>query len=288
MRERLIWEKNRRLAIGLVVVACLLALGVAFTLAQEGASSRTGDVPPGLVLWETATAQRIPASPALMARGRQVYGVRCATCHGAEGDGQGPASLLLSTPPRDFTKGVYKFRTTGQNGMPADLDLFRSITAGFPAYGMPSFRYLSEEDRWALVYYVKSFYPNWKKFGKPEVIAIAQEPPEDPNSLERGKAIYEAKFNCVQCHGATGHGDGPRVPELKDHWNRPISPRDFTLGPTFRKSGWRRRDTVRMLVMGVPGTPMPSHIDQISDPRDLREFWDVARYVDHLVKEAQK
>ena len=257
-----------------------MAMGVACSTQLEEAPYWEG--PPGLVLWETATATEIPGSPELLAKGRILYGGRCATCHGINGDGQGPGSLFLDTPPRDFTQGIYKFRTTPQEGMPADMDLFRTITAGFPAYGMPSFRYLSEEDRWALVHYVKSLFPNWERFGKPEVIAIAAEPQEQPDSVERGKQFYETKYECGDCHGLSGHGDAPRAEELKDQWDRPISPRNFTLGPTFLKMGWRRVDSVRMLVTGIPGTPMPSQIDQLADPTDLREFWDIARYVEHL------
>ena len=48
--------------------------------------------------------------------------------------------------------------------------------------------------------------------------------------------------------------------------------------------GWRKRDTVRMLATGIPGTPMPSYLDQLEDPSDLGEFWDVARYVEHLIE----
>lgn len=244
--------------------------------------------PPGLLQWETATAPETQSAPDLPALGRKVYAVRCAGCHGMEGDGRGAASVFLATPPRDFTRGVYKFRTTPQERMPADMDLFRTITAGFPAYGMPSFAYLSEKERWALVHYVKSFYPNWDKFASPEVVAVAGEPASQPDAMERGRSLYEKKFECVQCHGPKGHGDGPRAAELKDPWDRPISPRDFTLGATFRKAGWRPIDTVRILATGVPGTPMSSYIDQLPDPKNMSEFWDVARFMEHLAAEAQR
>ena len=108
--------------------------------------------PPGLVQWEKVSADQTPASANLLARGKRLYSVRCATCHGSDGNGRGPASIFLDPPPRDFTRGSFKLRSTHPDGMPADMDLFRTITAGFPAFGMPSFVYLSEEDRWSLVY----------------------------------------------------------------------------------------------------------------------------------------
>lgn len=264
---------------GVIILALLIAVGITYLRQDE---EEVWEGPPGLILWETVTAAEVPNSAGLLARGRVLYEIHCAACHGIRGDGQGPGLLFLDTSPRDFTQPVYKFRTTRQEGMPADLDLFRTITTGFPAYGMPSFRHLSEKDRWALVHRVKSFFPNWTRFGRPEVITITAEPPEQTASLARGKQLYETKYKCSDCHGLSGHGDGPRAEELKDQWERPISPRDFTIGPAFLKMGWRRRDTVRMLVTGIPGTPMPSQVDQLADPTDLSEFWDIARYVEQL------
>ncbi|MBI2818854.1 MAG: cytochrome c [Acidobacteria bacterium] len=270
---------------GFLILALLIAVGITYRGENEDG---VWEGPPGLILWNTVTAAEMPNSPELLARGRVLYEVHCASCHGTNGDGQGPSSLFLDTPPRDFTKAVYKFRSSRQEGMPTDLDLFRTITTGLPAYGMPSFRYLSEKDRWALVHRVKSFFPNWDRFGKPEVLPIATEPPERTDSLARGKQLYETKYKCSDCHGLTGQGDGPRARELKDQWEQPISPRDFTLGPAFLKMGWHRKDTVRMLVAGIPGTPMPSQIDQLANPSDLSEFWDIARYVEYLRANAEE
>ncbi|MBI2923869.1 MAG: cytochrome c [Planctomycetes bacterium] len=268
---------------GLLVFSCVAATlallaGRCFVAAEEG-DRRS---PPGIVSWETVSEARVPRTPGLVARGRAVYAARCAGCHGRKGDGKGPASLYLETAPRDFTSGTYKFRTTSQDGMPADLDLFRSISTGFPAYGMPSFRYLAVEDRWALVDHLKSFFPNWERIGAGGEVAVGEEPADDPESPERGRRLYQEKFDCVQCHGPFGRGDGPRAAELKDQWGRPVRPRDFTLGPIWRKAGASRRDTVRLLITGLPGTPMPSQVDQLADPRDLQDLWDVARYVERL------
>ena len=39
-------------------------------------------------------------------KGEAVYQKRCLQCHGAEGDGLGPAAERLNPPPRDFTLGL--------------------------------------------------------------------------------------------------------------------------------------------------------------------------------------
>src|SRR3970282_1954049 len=54
--------------------------------------------------------------------------------------------------------------------VPTDVDLFRTISRGMPGSAMPSWGHLTEEERWGLVHYVKSFAE------KPWVV----KPPADP------------------------------------------------------------------------------------------------------------
>jgi mono/diheme cytochrome c family protein len=106
----------------------------------------------------TALAQGIAkADPA---KGKQVYSTYCQTCHGELGDGQGPAGKLLNPPPRNFTKGDFKF---GEK----DEDLFKTIsngaamqkakdgTPGSPLMA-PWGNVIPEADRWALVKYIRT------------------------------------------------------------------------------------------------------------------------------------
>ncbi len=44
--------------------------------------------------------------------GERLYVESCAACHGQKGDGKGPEANRLKTKPRDFTGGIYKFRST--------------------------------------------------------------------------------------------------------------------------------------------------------------------------------
>jgi cytochrome c oxidase cbb3-type subunit 2/cytochrome c oxidase cbb3-type subunit I/II len=44
-----------------------------------------------------------PASEAAMGRGKKMYQQFCIGCHGAIGDGQGPAARYLNPPPLNFT-----------------------------------------------------------------------------------------------------------------------------------------------------------------------------------------
>src|SRR3989338_11069433 len=44
--------------------------------------------------------------------GKKVYEKKCAWCHGWTGAGDGPAADFLNPRPRDFTSGIYKYKTS--------------------------------------------------------------------------------------------------------------------------------------------------------------------------------
>ena len=56
---------------------------------------------------------------------------------GEGGWGRGAGAEQLAPRPRDFTKGLYKVRTTA-NKTPTDQDIFRMITEGMPGTSMPA------------------------------------------------------------------------------------------------------------------------------------------------------
>lgn len=83
-----------------------------------------------------------------------LYRRHCATCHGVEGGGKGPAAALLTPYPRDFRPGVFKFKSTGRPDKPTHDDLFSLLRRGIPGTAMPSFARVSDEDLESLVQYV--------------------------------------------------------------------------------------------------------------------------------------
>jgi len=109
----------------------------------------------------------VPFKEALLARaagpvasdihGRKVglYREHCVHCHGISGDGMGPTAAFLNPYPRDYRMGAFKFKSTDGKEMPTDADLAKVLEEGIPGSSMPSFRMLAEEDRQALVEYVK-------------------------------------------------------------------------------------------------------------------------------------
>ena len=129
--------------VGFLVVALCATLG--FTCAESALHQASGSATAGgggqrieRLHWEDATAIAISASQDLLELGRETYAARCLICHGKTGAGDGMAADYLVTKPRDFTRAIFKYRTTDQGRCPEAQDLFRSITVAFPLYGMPS------------------------------------------------------------------------------------------------------------------------------------------------------
>jgi DMSO reductase family type II enzyme heme b subunit len=211
-------------------------------------------------------------SPVTVERTAALYSRNCAGCHGEKGDGQGPAAYLLSPPPRDFTVGVYKFRSTPTGEGPTDDDLLRTLKHGVAGTAMPPWDRLPDEDLKLLVSKVRSFATEPEPAGSP--ISISPPPSSTPGDVAAGRVAYE-QMQCFKCHGEGGKGDGPSADTLKDDWDRPIRPYDFTRGTFAMKGGARPEDVYRTFVTGLDGTPMPSFAESLGE--DQR--WQLVDYV---------
>ena len=89
------------------------------------------------------------STPDHISEGKKIYTQQCATCHGPNGGGDGPAAGALKPPPRNFIEEVFK-----QGGSPAQI--FNTVTKGVDGTSMGSFASIPVKDRWALVHYVSS------------------------------------------------------------------------------------------------------------------------------------
>ena len=208
---------------------------------------------PGVLVAQTEPPTSMTA---LAAEGRDIYRSACLPCHGVLGDGQGPAARGISPRPRDFTAGVFKFRSTPSGALPTDPDLFDTISHGVPGTWMPAWsELLSENQRWAVIEYVKTLVPDFQmEFAEDSPLPLPAQPPATASARE-GRFVYVA-LKCWDCHGMSGRGDGPSAATLTDDWERPITPYDFTRGGY--KNGGRPIDLYRTLRTGLSGTPMPA------------------------------
>lgn len=202
-----------------------------------------------------------------LAAAARVFRDNCAICHGPSGDGQGPAAHHFKSPPRDLTKGRFKFRSTASGQIPADSDLVRTIVQGIPATGMVPQNHLSDAEVQAVIAYVKSLSPRFAANPSPKVLAIPPPPPATPEAVARGATVY-VKGECAECHGKEARGDGPSARDLS------VKPSDLTRRPL--KSGPGPRDIVRVLMTGLDGTPMPSYHQILDDD----ELWELAYWLD--------
>jgi mono/diheme cytochrome c family protein len=100
---------------------------------------------------------RLASSPALVARGKELFkDLKCVRCHGEslKGDGELAESLMDAWKHAVFVHDItnpYSFKSGHK-----PEDLFRTITAGLDGTPMGSYVHVPEEDRWALVHYIRS------------------------------------------------------------------------------------------------------------------------------------
>ena len=217
--------------------------------------------------------EAVLGTEAQQAAGKAIYDQKCAQCHGYNGDASSVGKEFFRPQPRDFTGGLYKFRSTANGELPTHEDIKRSIKNGMPYTGMPAWPNFSGKDLDNLAYYLKSFYEDFGEYGPDAIpVDIPSPPAFDAANLERGRKVFEEN-QCIDCHGNLGRGDGPSAPTLADQWDQPIRAADLTKRWTFR-GGATRADIYRTFMTGLDGSPMPSY-DGIEGP----DRWALVDYV---------
>jgi cytochrome c oxidase cbb3-type subunit 2 len=222
-----------------------------------------------------ASAKTPAKKPATAA---DLYAQHCAACHGTKGDATGLAAKFLFPKPRDFRSGKFRLVSTS-NGIPTPDDIMAVVRRGMPGSSMPPWAHLGDDAVKILVEHVLAL----RRDGAREIAKAAAAESDDelseedlqaivtglttpggvvavpdlgkptPQAWAHGKELYATK-GCIQCHGATGKGDGQQ--QMVDSEGLPTRPRDLSRG-IFKGSPdaasmWRR------IASGMPGTPLPS------------------------------
>ncbi len=87
-------------------------------------------------------------------RGKAIYLERCSGCHGAQGDGKGPAAASFNLKPFDFSSASVRSDPATSSGMM----YHRILTAG-PGTAMENFgTRLSVEDIWRVVLFLRTIH----------------------------------------------------------------------------------------------------------------------------------
>ena len=260
----------------LVLCALLGSLGTLALVELARAQSMPVASPTPALVEVAIPRSPYATTPALLRLGRSTYAERCADCHGAGGQGDGPDARYLSPAPRDLTEGEYMFRTTESGALPTDWDIYRTLRRGLPGTSMPGWSGLPDRTTWALVAFLKSLSPRFteEEPGVPLVIPSAPAPTDA--SVARGREVY-ARMQCGICHGSGGRGDGRAAATLTDNHGRRVYAFDFTRGWKM-KGGSAPEDIYRTFHTGIDGTPMPSYHDAITES----ESWDLVYYTRSL------
>ena len=211
-------------------------------------------------------------APAASEEGKALYEDKCAHCHGVEGAGDGSAAENLLPRPRDFTRGLYKIRSTESGQLPTDQDLFDIISNGMPGSSMPAWgEILTEDEQWQLVAHIKTFYDGFED-ASPRLIDLSGKVPYSEESVAKGEEFY-TNLGCVDCHGVIGRGDGTSAPDLTDEWGFRSWPANLWQKWTFR-GGTTTEDIFKRFIGGIAGSPMPSFISSfrlgLSDDESAR------------------
>ncbi|MBL6999301.1 MAG: c-type cytochrome, partial [Gammaproteobacteria bacterium] len=246
-------------------------------------------------------------------QGKQLYAQRCQVCHGEQGLGDGIAAELMYPKPRDFSLGLFKYKTTPGTLPPSDEDLFNTIKYGLTGTAMPGWStVMSDAQINSLINVIKGFdiaatwppedadsdaFDDEGRYTKDDFISITEHEPVagmidySPESVALGKEVFDKA--CNECHGKTGKGNITSGKKLEDDWGNRIWPRDLTRPWTYRVSEVAHKDPLQArsqtiqriyqrLSIGIIGTPMPAHRaveEGNKDPVSLDDRWHVANYV---------
>ncbi|MEO6813542.1 MAG: cytochrome c/FTR1 family iron permease [Ginsengibacter sp.] len=84
-----------------------------------------------------------------IASGRKLFRANCQSCHGKNGEGDGPAAATFTPPPSNFLANSFM-----QNVSP--LQVFNTTRLGVKGTGMRAFDELSDAQVWQIAFYIKS------------------------------------------------------------------------------------------------------------------------------------
>lgn len=94
------------------------------------------------------------STPELVAEGEKLYKTNCASCHGDNGTGGGPASMGLNPAPRNFTD-----KHNWKNGTKISK-IYQTLQEGLPPSAMIAYEFLLPQQKFALAHYLRaSFIP---------------------------------------------------------------------------------------------------------------------------------
>lgn len=133
-------------------------------------------------------------SAEIINKGKSLYDMNCASCHGVNGLGDGVAGAMLNPKPRNFTDMANWTNGNTIEGM------YKTLQEGITSRGMASYSNLPPEDRLAMISYIRTLSPNYPKLTDTDLQTLdvmyslskgSMMPNQIPVSKAMGKLIEE-------------------------------------------------------------------------------------------------
>jgi mono/diheme cytochrome c family protein len=210
-------------------------------------------------------------------RGKKIYLIHCAHCHGLAGDGKGWDGEYLKPTPADFREmGDEQMTPEGQG------EHLAKATFGIKDTTMPSWgEFLPLGDRWdALKFIMVTFMA-----GKPVTSSVYGSGQMPANFVTLSSELYLEEGHtissthgidlyaqyCTTCHGDRGQGNGPGTEG------------SVSKGPAAFPSNTDEAYIFWRIWEGVPDSTMPPFQWLLSDS----DVWDITTYVKDLTSKGQ-
>ena len=137
----------------LILAFTLMAFYVVNSYSAEEKDPLAPRVPADQIAAAKAMKNPFPNSPANVAKGKELFQGKatCFTCHGENGDGNGPAGAALDPGPRNFQNGKFLAAKT-------DGELFWVIKNGSAGTSMISYApsVVTDQEAWEIITFVRT------------------------------------------------------------------------------------------------------------------------------------
>lgn len=103
-------------------------------------------------------------TPDMIARGKQTFSTVCASCHGAEGKGDGIAGAALNPKPRNF------YVPDGWKNGRKVSEMFKTLQFGLSGSGMPAYDNMPPAERIDVISYIRATFMQGAPLDSPSEI----------------------------------------------------------------------------------------------------------------------
>ena len=225
-------------------------------------------------------------------RGKVIYQEYCSQCHGADGNGDGPAASGLNPKPAAHSKMAFE-------KIPTEY-LYNVIYHGGRSVGkstnMPYWGLTVGQQGVAdVIAYLKATFKGVPQLAEVDAgdgpLGVCPQPrntarapgkfhrkqnpvPSTPDNIKAGEALFQETAQpiaCMNCHGTKGDGQGPMAAALTPR------PRNFTCGETMNEIS--DGQLFWIVKKGSPGTGMMA-FPGLSDD----QIWQLVHYIRSLSK----